>query len=291
MEYIIYVIIAILGIFFFSGINIVRPTQRAVVETLGRYSRFGSSGFNWVFPIFQRLIKVNVTEQMSDIEPQEIITKDNLNANADLVVFYRVNNDEDNIKKALYNVNDVEGQIQTLARTTARNVIGDMVFRDVNSKRNQLNEKLASIMGKETITWGIKIVRIELKEITPPKDVQETMNRVIKAENEKEAATDFATAAETQADGIKRAKIKEAEGKKQSAILEAEGQRQSAILIAEGQAKAFELIDKSFKGNAQLLKRYDITQVSLKDNAKIVLTEKGISPSIILGEIPTSSKK
>jgi regulator of protease activity HflC (stomatin/prohibitin superfamily) len=273
--YVIYIIIGVLALFGLLGIRIVRPTERAVVETLGKYSRFGKSGFNWIIPIFQRMIQINVTEQMSDIEPQEIITKDNLNATSDLVVFYRVNNDEESIKKALYNVNDVEEQLKTLARTTARNVIGDMVFRDVNSKRNDLNRKLATTMDIETKTWGVKIVRVELKEITPPKDVQDTMNKVIKAENEKEAALDFATAVETKADGEKRAKIKEAEGSKQASILK-----------AEGEAKAFDLINKSFTGNAQVLKRLEVTQASLQDNAKIVLTEKGITPNLIMDAIP-----
>lgn len=279
MVIITWVIAILLGILFILGIKIVRPTERAVVETLGKYSGFGRKGFNWIFPIIQRMIQINITERMADIEPQEIITKDNLNAEVDLVVFYKIRDDEDNIKKALYNAYDVESQIVTLAKTSARNVIGDMLFRDVNSKRNELNKKLAITMDKETDDWGVKIVRVELKEITPPKDVQDTMNKVIKAENEKEAAIDFATAVETKADGEKRAKIKESEGVKQS-----------NILVAEGQAKAFELIDKSFKGNAQLLKKLDVTLSSLKDNSKIIITEKGINPQLILGEIPIKSK-
>jgi len=279
MSLFIWIGLGILGLIGLSGIKIVRPTERAVIETLGKYSRFGSSGFNWIVPIFQSMIKINVTEQMSDIEPQEIITKDNLNATSDLVVFYRVNSDEKSVKNALYNVNDVEGQIKTLARTTARNVIGNMNFTEVNSKRNNLNSILAETMGKETESWGVEIVRVELKEITPPKSVQETMNRVIQAENEKDAAINFATAEETKADGIKRARIKEAEGA-----------RQYSILKAEGEAKAFDLINKSFKGNAQLLKRLEVTQASLENNSKIVLTEKGIHPSIIMDAIPIKTK-
>jgi regulator of protease activity HflC (stomatin/prohibitin superfamily) len=274
------IILGVVALFGLSGIRIVRPTERAVIETLGKYTRFGSMGFNWIIPIFQSMIQINVTEQMSDIEPQEIITKDNLNATSDLVVFYRVNSDEQSVKNALYNVEDVEGQIKTLARTTARNVIGNMNFTEVNSQRNKLNLILADTMGKETKTWGVQIVRVELKEITPPKSVQETMNRVIQAENEKDAAINFATAKETEADGIKRAKIKEAEGA-----------RQYSILKAEGEAKAFDLINQSFKGNAQLLKRLEVTQASLENNSKIVLTEKGIHPSIIMDALPIKSVK
>lgn len=261
-------------IYVFAGIRIVRPTERAVIETLGKYSGFGKRGFNWIWLIFQRMIQINVTEQMSDIESQEMITKDNLNAACDLVVFYRVNDDEESIKNALYNVNDVEGQIKTLARTTARNVIGTMIFTDVNSKRNELNKNIADTLKIETKSWGVRIVRVELKEITPPKTVQDTMNRVIQAENEKDAAVNFAKAKETEADGFRMAKVKEAEGIKSY-----------SILVAEGQAKAFELINKSFVGNAQLLKKLDVTQNALKDNAKIILTEKGITPNLIIGDI------
>ena len=265
--------------FLICGIRIVRPTERGVIETLGKYSRSAKPGFNWIIPGIQSMIQVNITERMADVEPQDIITKDNLNARVDLVVYYKVRQDEDNIKKSLYNVDNVEIQIISLAKTTARNVIGDMKFSDVNNQRNTLNIDLANSLDKQSDAWGVEIVRVELKEITPPKDVQETMNRVIKAQNEKEAAVDFATAEETKADGIKRASIKEAEGKRQASILE-----------AEGKSKAFDLIEKSFKGNAQLLKKLEVTENSLKDNSKIILTKDGINPQIIIGEIPIKLK-
>lgn len=254
----------ILGITLLSGFRIVRPTERAVVETFGKYSRFQDAGLTWVVPFVQRLIKVNTTEQLADVEPLDMITKDNLNARVDLQVYYKIKANEEELKKALYNVNDIDNQIISIAQTSARNIIGDMLFKDVNSKRGDLNSDLAKILIKETASWGIQIVRVELKEITPPKDVQETMNMVIKAQNEKESAVDFATAKETQADGIKRAKIKEAEG-----------DRQSAILRAEGASKAFDLVNKSFKGNAQKLKVLEVTQNSLANNSKIVLGDNG----------------
>jgi len=280
MNYILLASLSFVGLVALSGIRIIRPTHRGVIETLGKYSKFVNSGFNYIIPIIQRIKKIDITERMSDIEPQEIITKDNLNANADLVIFYKVNDDEESIKKAFYNVNDVESQIKTLARTSARNVIGDMPFRDVNSKRNDLNRKLAETMDKETKTWGVKIVRVELKEITPPKDVQETMNKVIKAENEKESAIDFATAEETKADGIKRAKIKEAEGEKQASILK-----------AEGQSEAFDKINKSFTGNAQILRKLEVTENSLMNNTKIIITKDGINPQLLIGELPLEGKR
>lgn len=267
--------VSLFFIFVLNGIKIIRPTERGLVERFGKYKKLAEAGFHWIIPIVDRMILVNITERISDVKPQDIITKDNLNARVDLVVYYKVKDTEENIKRSAYNVDDFEYQITSLSQTTARNVIGAMKFIDVNNQRNTLNAELAKMLDKESDAWGVQIVRVELKEITPPKDVQETMNSIIKASNEKEAATDFATASETRADGERRSKIKEAEGVKQALILE-----------AEGQAKAFEMINKSFVGNAQLLKRLDVTQASLENNSKIILTKDGINPSIIMDAIP-----
>jgi regulator of protease activity HflC (stomatin/prohibitin superfamily) len=256
--------IGILALFGFSGIRIIRPTERAAVETLGKYTKYCTPGFNWIVPLVQRMIKVEITEQMTKVEPQDIITQDNLNAKVDLVVYYKVLDNEQSIKNALYKVQNWESQIIMLAKTTARSVIGDMAFKNVNSQRLELNGKLAKAMTAETKTWGVEIVRVELKEIMPPADVQDTMNKVIMAENTKRAAIDFATARETEADGMKRAKIKEAEGI-----------GQGRVIVAEAQAKAIKLVnesaDKYFKGNAQKLKQLEVAQESLKNNTKIVL--------------------
>ena len=271
--------VSFLVVFFFAGAKIIRPVERGVVETLGRYTSFVNPGFRWIFPGIQRLIKINITEKMADIDPQEIITYNRLNAIVDLVVYYKIRADEDNVKKALYNVNNVERQIIMLAKTTARSVIGELIFEDVNSKRKELNEKLCAKLDVESDNWGVEVVRVELKEIQPPQDVQETMNNVIKAENKKAAAEDFASAMEIEADGQKRAAIKVAEGKEQGAILE-----------AEGKAQAFEMINKAFVGNAQILKQLEVTETSLKDNMKVILTDKGINPQLIIGEIPVAGR-
>jgi regulator of protease activity HflC (stomatin/prohibitin superfamily) len=265
----------VIGLTFLSGIRIVRPTERGVIETLGKYSRFAKSGFNWIIPIVQSMTQVNTTERMVEVDSQEIITEDKLNATVDLVVYFKVKKDEESVKNSIYEVNNFKDQIVILAQTTARNVIGEMLFKDVNSKRKELNQKLQKILSEETSSWGVDILRVELKEIIPPKDVQDVMNKVIKAENEKRSAIDFATAEETKADGIKRAKVKEAEGEKQSQILK-----------AEGQAKAFDLINKAFTGNAQILKKLEVTQASLENNSKIILSKDGITPQLIIGELP-----
>lgn len=162
---------------------------------------------------------VNVTKQMIDVEPQEIITNDHLNARVDAQVYFRVKSDEESVKGSTYDVNNYSWKIVNLARTTLCNIIGTLTLKLANSERDRINMELHETLHNETKSWGIEIIRTELKEIDPPADVQDTMNKVIKAENEKIAAIDFATAAETVADGVKRVKIKEAEGFKQLQIL------------------------------------------------------------------------
>jgi regulator of protease activity HflC (stomatin/prohibitin superfamily) len=216
-------------VFLFAGIRIVRPTHRAIVERLGKYNKFCDAGFHWIIPVIEHMVQVDTTENMVDIASHEIITEDNLNAKVDMMIYFQVKRDEDSVKRSLYEVSNLRSQIISLAQTTARNVIGGMAFKDVNSQRSKLNAALAEILRKETAKWGVEVVRVEMKEIIPPTDVQETMNMVIKAENSKRSAIDFATAKETEADGNRRAAIKEAEGKKQAAILEAEGQAQQPL--------------------------------------------------------------
>jgi regulator of protease activity HflC (stomatin/prohibitin superfamily) len=172
--------------------------------------------------------------------------------------------DEESVKNSQYNAANYKYQIVNLARTTLRNIIGTMSLRSANSERGRINADLHHTLESETKKWGIEIVRAELKEIDPPKDVQETMNKVVKAENEKIAAIDFATAAETNADGVKRAEIKKAEGIKQAKILEAEGEALAIKLVNEA-AEAY------FVGNAQLLRKLQATETSLQNNAKIVI--------------------
>ena len=205
-------IVAVVLLVFFSGIRIVRPTHRGLVERLGKYRRFADRGFNWIIPIIDRMVQVNITEQMVDAQPQEIITNDNLNARVDAQVYFRVREDEESVKNSQYNVNNYQRQIVNLARTTLRNIIGTLTLKSANSERDKINGALLTTLSRETLSWGLAIVRTELKEIDPPKDVQETMNKVVKAENEKVAALDFADAVERQADGVKRAEIKKPKG-------------------------------------------------------------------------------
>jgi len=271
-----YLIIPVV-LLFLVGIKIVRPTERGLIERLGKYHSLANPGFHWIIPVIDRLYMINVTEQMVDAEPQEIITNDNLNARVDAQVYFKVKSDEESVKGSIYNVNNYKWQIVNLARTTLRNIIGTLTLKSANSERGKINAELYKTLHNETQSWGIEIVRTELKEIDPPKDVQETMNKVVKAENEKIAAIDSATAAETVADGIKRAKIKEAEGFKQSKILHAEGEAEAIKLVNEA-------ADKYFVGNAQILRKLEALEKSLETNAKIVIPT-GTELVNIIGEM------
>jgi len=212
----------------------------------------------------QKLYRVDIREQLVNAEPQVIITNDNLNATVDAQVYLKVKPDEENVKNSTYNVTNYRLQVVNLARTTLRNIIGTLTLKSANSERGRINTDLDQTLKVETRDWGIEILRTELKEIDPPKDVQETMNKVVKAQNEMVAAIDFATAAETNADGVKRAEIKKAEGIRQAKILEAEGEAQAIKLINEA-------AEQYFIGNAQLLRKLQAMETALKNNAKIVL--------------------
>jgi regulator of protease activity HflC (stomatin/prohibitin superfamily) len=259
-----YPILAFVLIVFFAGIRIVRPTHRGLVERLGKYRRFANPGFNWIIPVIDRMIMINITEQMVDAMPQEIITFDNLNARVDAQVYFKVKPDEESVKNSQYNVNDYQWQIVNLARTTLRNIIGTLTLKSANSERDKINGELLNTLSKETSSWGMEIVRTELKEIDPPQDVQATMNKVVKAENEKIAALDYANAVERQADGEKRSEIKKAEGIRQGKILAAEGEAEAIRLVNEA-------ANRYFIGNAQLLRKLEALEKALSQNAKIVV--------------------
>ena len=259
-----FIVIGLVLFFFLLGIRIVRPTRRGLIERMGKYRKFANSGFNWVIPFIDQMYLVNITEQMVDADPQEIITNDNLNAMVDAQIYFKIKPDEASVKNSQYNVNNVTYQIVSLARTTLRNIIGTMTLKSANSERGRINDELLKVLVKETGSWGIEIVRAELKQIDPPRDVQETMNKIVKAENEKISAVDYATAAETAADGEKRAAIKKAEGVRQARILTSEGEAEAIRLVNEA-------AEKYFIGNAQLLTRLETMESALKTNAKIVV--------------------
>ena len=286
MSLTLWIILLILLLIFVAGIRIIRPTHRAVIETFGKYSRFGKPGFNWIIPIIQKLYQINVTEQMVDARKQDIITQDNLNASVDAQVYFRVKPEEEHVKNSQYKVKNVELQMVQLARTTLRDIIGNMPFKDANSKRNEINGKLMKELAEQTSHWGVNIVRAELKEIDAPKDVQDAMNQVVKAEKEKESAIDFATATETKADGQKRAEIKVAEGKAKAVILQANAKADAIKVVNRA-------TEETFTDKAQILKKLETVHASLGHNAKIVLPEGKSLVNVVgdLAGISTSPKK
>jgi regulator of protease activity HflC (stomatin/prohibitin superfamily) len=271
---IIVVIIVVLLVLVVTGIRIIRPTHRGLVERLGKYNRYCDPGFHIIIPFIERLFQVDVREVLVEAQPQTIITNDNLNAKVDAQVYLKVKATEEDVKASQYNVTNYENQIVNLARTTLRNIIGTLTLKSANSERGRINEELRTTLKTETASWGIEILRTELKEIDPPQDVQETMNKVVKAENEKIAAVDFATATETQADGQRRAEIKKAEGIRQAKILAAEGEAQAIKLVNE----AAELY---FIGNAQVLRKLETVEKAFWQNAKIIVPADGQLVNII----------
>jgi len=254
------ILVLFLFIFLALGIKIVRPVEVGVVEFLGRYTRTAGSGFNWIFPVLYRMYRINITERRVDIDAQSIITKDKLNAVVDGVVYYKVID----AQMAIYNVNNFEESVPSLAKTTLRAVIGKMTLTEANENRDSINSELEKILSREVDKWGIDVVRVELQRIEPPADVQEAMNRVVKAENEKIAALDLATAIETKADGERRAEIKKAEGIAAAIRLKADADGDAIKTVNES-------AEKYFVGNAQLLKKLETVSEALKNNSKIVI--------------------
>jgi regulator of protease activity HflC (stomatin/prohibitin superfamily) len=255
------VLVLVMAISFIaSGIRIVRPVEVGVIELLGKYSRTANAGFNWIIPVLHNMFRINITERRVDIEPQSIITKDKLNAEVDGVVYYKVVD----AQKSLYNVNNFEASVPSLAKTTLRAVIGKMTLTEANENRDRINQEVEKILDAEVQKWGISVVRVELQRIEPPADVQIAMNQVVKAENEKIAALDLATAIETKADGERRAEIKKAEGIATAIKLKADADAQAIKVVNEA-------AEQYFVGNAQLLKKLETVSDSLRDNSKIIV--------------------
>lgn len=257
-----------------AGIRIVRPIEKGLIETLGKYTKTSEAGFNWIFPIIQRMTKVNITERMVDVPEQTVQTSDKLNTKVDAVVYYKVHE----VYKAEYNVDAHRRQLTSLARTTLRAVMGKLTLTQCIQERAKINTEVETVLCKETESYGVEVLRVEVQRIEPPEDVQLAMNEVVKAEQAKISAEDYATATETKADGERRASIKQAQGIKQAEILSAEGDAKAVILRADAEAQAIETVNTSiianFKGEAKTYKALDTVESSLKNNAKIIVDSK-----------------
>ena len=262
------------GIVFYAAmaIKIIRPVEKGLVERLGKFHRIAEPGLSIIIPFVENVVHVPTTEIRVDVDEQTVITKDNLNANVDAIVYYRIHD----VMKAVYNIQDYKSAIPSLAQTTLRAVMGKMTLTESNENRQRINQSLEEELDKETTQWGIDIIRVELQRIDPPDDVQLAMNNVVKAENEKIAAVDLATAAETRADGERRAAIKVAEG--EATAIE---------LTAQARANAIKLVNESaqkyFKGDAQSLKKLEVAEKALARNTKYVIP-KGTDLSMIISD-------
>ncbi len=266
--------IIVVGSIVAAGIRVIRPVEKGLIERFGKYIRTAEEGFHWIIPIIDTMRKVNITEQMVDIPPQTIQTSDKLNMTVDAVVYYKIKD----VKAAEYNVDGHEVQLTSLARTTLRAVMGRMSLTDCIQKRDKINLDVEKVLDKETDAYGVEVLRVEVQRIEPPEDVQEAMNNVVKAEQAKISALDFATAVETKADGERRAVIKQADGTKQSLILEATGRAEGIKKVAEATAEKIKLINESiqkhFKGKAIEYKALETTEKSLANGTKYVIDSK-----------------
>lgn len=224
-----------------AGFKVVRPFQLGLIEVLGRYDKTVGSGLRWIMPFIKRLTKVDMREQVIDVAPQEVITKDNVVVTVDAVIYYEAT---DPVKLS-YNVGNFIVAISKLAQTNLRNVIGDLDLDSALTSRDIINTKLREILDDATDKWGVRVVRVEIQRIEPPIDVTEAMHRQMKAERDRRAAV-------TEAEGEKRSAILTAEGVKEARVLEAEGQAEAIKRVAE--AEKFQKLTVA-EGEAQAIER------------------------------------
>src|SRR3989304_2784336 len=251
-----------------KSIVTIRQAQKGIVERFGRYKETLDPGLRFLVPFVDYLrARIDLRETVLDIEPQAVITKDNVGVTVDAVVYYYVTD----AKAVRYEVANFYVAVSKLAQTNLRNLVGDMSLDETLASRERINSALRTTLDEATDKWGVKVTRVEVKAIEPPKDITDAMSKQMKAEREKRATI-------LDAEAYKQKQILSAEGDKQNAILVAEGARQALILRAEGEAKAIENVsmaaDKFFLGNAQLLKQLEVTQASLQHNTKIVVSEQ-----------------
>ena len=231
MPVVLIIIAVVVFIVVASGIKIIRPWEKGLIERMGKYQRTADSGLTIIIPFLERMIKVDMREQVVDVPPQAVITKDNVAVEVDAVVYYEVTDPV----KVTYNVAHYYTAATKLAQTNLRNLIGDLALDETLTSRELINTKLRRILDDATDKWGTRVTRVELQRIDPPADVTEAMHRQMKAERDR------------------RAMILEAEGHKQSAILKAEGQAEAIkkvadankyqkLTVAKGEAEAIETV-------------------------------------------------
>ena len=226
-----------------KNICIVQQSRAYVIERLGAFSKVWQVGMHVKVPFIERVAKkVSLKEQVLDYPPQPVITKDNVTMQIDTVVYFQITDP----KLYTYGVEQPMVAMETLTATTLRNIIGDLELDQTLTSRDVINTKMRAILDEATDPWGIKVTRVELKNILPPQDIQNSMEKQMKAERDRRQAI-------LQAEGTKRSQILVAEGEKESAILRADAEKQSAILRAQGQAEAILAVQKATAEAMQML--------------------------------------
>ena len=258
MELLIAVGVVGLFIFAFLGLRIVRQYEKGVIETLGKYSRLADSGLTLIVPFLQSIRLVDMREQVMDVPPQEVITKDNALVTVDAVIYFQITDPF----KVSYNVANFFIAMVNLSQTALRNIVGEMELDHTLSSRDKINTQLRVLLDEATDRWGVRVTRVELKTIEPPRDISDAMSRQMKAEREKRASI-------LESEGVRQSEILKAEGQKQAEILRAEGQKQSAILEAEGKAEAMRRVAEAEKFEINTV--FDAIHQSKPDSALIAL--------------------
>ena len=239
------VLVVLVLILVVSNIHVVQQSRAYVVERLGAYSATWNVGLHLKIPFIERVVKkVSLKEQVADFDPQPVITKDNVTMQIDTVIYFQITDP----KLYTYGVEHPMNAIENLTATTLRNIIGEMELDQSLTSRDVINAKMRSILDEATDPWGIKVNRVELKNILPPQDIQNSMEKQMKAERDRRQAI-------LQAEGQKKSAILIAEGEKESAILRADAEKQAAILKAEGEAEAIRKVQQALADSLEMLNK------------------------------------
>jgi regulator of protease activity HflC (stomatin/prohibitin superfamily) len=256
-----------------------KPFERGIRETLGKYSGLVMPGLGFQMPFFQLVRVRDVREHTMEIPPQQVITHDNVELKVDGIMWVRPATDEESIKKTFYNIDNWKNAITQLAITNLRQEFGNLTLDESLVAREKIAHNLQAILTKFSVEWGLTVSKVEIMLIDPPEDIKRAMHLQKTAEQERRSMRLLATG-----------EFEAAEQKKLATIQRAEGDRAAAIMVAEGRAEAIRLVneaaEKYFTGNAQILKKIEMVETSLKDNAKIVISDKGINPTLLLGDLP-----
>ena len=237
------IILVLVLVLIITNLCVVQQAQAYVIERLGAYSTTWGKGLHVKLPFIERVARrVSLKEQVADFPPQPVITKDNVTMQIDTVVYFQITDP----KLYTYGIEQPMVAMETLTATTLRNIIGDLELDQTLTSRDVINTKMRAILDEATDPWGIKVTRVELKNILPPQDIQNSMEKQMKAERDRRQAI-------LQAEGTKRSQILVAEGEKESAILRADAEKQSAILRAQGQAEAILAVQKATAEAMQML--------------------------------------